>query len=113
MVGIIERQPLGRQPIGRQPLGHKKEGLPEILERILDKGVVIDLKARLGLGEIKLLGIRALTFLTNLDTANEINLELPSGVDKEKFRKASQKCLQCGKRIYDEKMCPWCGFRVL
>lgn len=101
----------GRGAIGRQAFGHKKEGLLEILERILDKGVVVDLKARIKLCGTKLLGIRALTFLTNLDTANEINLELPSGVDKEKFRKASQKCPQCSKKIYGKEECPWCGFR--
>ena len=107
MINLIDRR-----AIGRQPLGHKKEGLPQILERILDKGVVIELKARIQLVDLKLLRLRALTILSSFDTAHNIDLALPSGVDKEKFRKASRRCLQCGKRIYDEALCPWCGFRI-
>ncbi|MDP3027230.1 MAG: gas vesicle protein GvpJ [Nanoarchaeota archaeon] len=102
---------MGRKAIGIQPIGHKKEGLPEVLERILDKGMVVDLKARIQLVDIELLSLRSLTVLSGFDTANEINLQLPGGIDKEKFRKASQKCLQCGKRIFDDEQCPWCGFK--
>ncbi len=106
--------PTKKMAIGRQPLGHKKEGLPQILERILDKGVVVDLKARVQLLDLKLLRLRALTILSSLDTAHDINLALPGGVDREKWEAAnSKKCLQCGKKIYDEKICPWCGFRAL
>ena len=88
-----------------------KESLSEVLERILDKGIVVDLKVRIGVVGTDLLGIKALTVLTNFDTCNEINLELPSGVNKEKFRRASQRCPQCAKKLYGEGECPWCGFR--
>lgn len=99
--------------IGRQAIGHKKEGLPQILERILDKGVVVDLKARIQLVNIKLLNLRALTVLTSLDTAHQINLSLPSGVNKQKWESAhSNKCPQCCKKFLSEdKQCPWCGFK--
>ena len=89
----------------------EKEGLPEVLDRILDKGFVVDLKARIGVAGTDLLGIKALTVLTNFDTGNKINLELPTGINKEKFRRASQRCLQCAKKFSGERECPWCGFR--
>lgn len=92
----------------------ENSGLPEVLERVLDKGVVIDAKLRAILVEQELLGIRALVVLASLQTGAKIGLEMPDCVDMARFeRQANVKsCPQCGKGMEDRE-CPWCGFRML
>lgn len=89
-------------------------GLPEVLERALDKGVVIDAKLRALIEGQELLGMRALVVLASLQTGAKIGLEMPDGVDMARFEKQAnaESCPQCGKDLEDGE-CPWCGFRML
>ena len=97
----------------------KREGVPQLIERILDKGVVIDLKARIALLEQHLLKIRATTILTSFETAALTGIDFPSEVifETQAWRKllTTEKCPQCNKRLEKEELeqgCPWCGFKL-
>lgn len=96
-----------------------REGLPQTIDRILDKGVVIDLKARIALLEQHLLKIRATTILTSFETAALQGIDFPSEVifETQAWRKllTREKCPQCNKRLKREELeqgCPWCGFKL-
>lgn len=91
----------------------ENSGLPEVLARALDKGVVIDAKLRALIEGQELLGMRALVVLASLQTGAKIGLEMPDGVDMTRFERQANSCPQCGKDIEDGKECPWCGFRML
>jgi rubredoxin len=95
-----------------------QEGLKETLDRILDKGVVIDLNARACLGDFKLLGINAIIILSSFKTAAKIGLDFPEGTNLNtpawKDLLAKQPCPLCGKeqrtKELKEEGCPWCGW---
>lgn len=103
------------------PTIHKsKKRLKQVLDRVLDKGIVTDIKLRAKLGEIELLRMRALTILSSFETAAERSIELPSGVDYSapgwKKVTETEACPQCNKRVQIEELkesgCPFCGFRL-
>ena len=99
-------------------LNPERSGLPELLERILDKGVVVDATVRAGLAGVDLLGIEATVILSSFKTAAEIGLDFPSGtrLDTPAWKDliSKQPCPVCGmeSRAKDlkEEGCPWCGW---
>ena len=96
----------------------ENSGLKEVLDRILDKGLVIDLNARAALSDFDLLGINAVVILSSFKTAGKIGLEFPEGTKMDtpawKDLLSRQPCPLCGKesRTKDlkEEGCPWCGW---
>lgn len=96
----------------------ENSGLKEVLDRILDKGVVIDLNTRVSLADYDLLGINAIIILSSFKTAGKIGLEFPEGTNLNtpawKDLISKQPCPVCGKesRTKDliEEGCPWCGW---
>jgi len=98
--------------------GSSQEGLKQILDRILDKGVVIDLNARACLSDFELLGINATLILSSFKTAAKIGMDFPEGTNLNthawKDLLSKQPCPLCGKewRTKDlkEEGCPWCGW---
>jgi len=95
------------------------ESLPDTIERILYKGVVIDVKARIALLEQHLLKIRATIILTSFETAALQGIDFPSEVifETQAWRKllTSEECPQCNKKLKREELeqgCPWCGFKL-
>lgn len=95
------------------------EGLPQIIDRILDKGVVIDAKIRLAISETQLIKIRATTILSSFSGAVKHGLDIPSEVilESQPWRNLILKegCPQCKKRLDKEELkfgCPWCGFKL-
>lgn len=93
------------------------EGLPQIVERMLDKGVVIDLKLRLALEKIQLIKMRATIILSSFETTAKYGLPFPAIVNHDtaawKNLLTKEKCPQCEKLVDAKEFisgCPWCSF---
>ena len=93
--------------------------LIDVIDRILDKGVVINADITVSLVGVELLGIKARIALASFETAAKYGLEFPSGTNYETaaWKEAEigkEECPQCGKKVpIDELMgegCPWCGW---
>jgi len=99
-------------------LSPENSSLEEVLDRILDKGVVIDASVRVNLIGVDLLGIKARTILSSFKTATEIGLDFPEGTnfDAPAWRDmiTKQPCPVCGMKSrpkdFEEHGCPWCGW---
>lgn len=95
-----------------------REGLKQTLDKMLDKGTVIDANAYLALNDIELLDFNALMILSSFKTAGKIGLDFPEGTRLDtlvwKDLLAKVPCPLCGKesrsKDLKEEGCPWCGW---
>ncbi len=97
-------------------------GLKQTLDKMLDKGVVVDTKAYVALNDFDLLELNTLMILSSFKTARKIGLGFPEGTNlntqawKDLISKVP--CPLCGKesrsKDLKEEGCPWCGwnFRI-
>lgn len=95
-------------------------GLAGAIDRILDKGLVINADITVDVSGIELLGIKIRAALASFETAAKYGLEFPSGTNVETaaWRAAlteKEECPQCGKRVDRDDLlnleCPWCGWQ--
>jgi hypothetical protein len=93
--------------------------LADVIDRILDKGLVINADIAVSLVDVELLNIKIRAVLCSLETAARYGLELPAGanMETEAWKEAQapkDNCPQCGKRSALEELlgqgCPWCGW---
>jgi ssDNA-binding Zn-finger/Zn-ribbon topoisomerase 1 len=93
--------------------------LVDLVDRILDKGLVINADICVSVAGVELLGIKIRAALASFDTAAKYGLEFPSGTNYEKaaWREAEvgkEVCPQCNKKVAAEELlnegCPWCGW---
>ena len=93
--------------------------LVDVVDRILDKGLVINADITVSVAGVELLGIKVRAALASFETAAKYGLEFPSGTNYEtaawkEAQVAKEDCPQCGKRVtLDELLnegCPWCGW---
>jgi hypothetical protein len=91
----------------------------DIIDRVLDKGLVINADIAVSLAGVELLSIRIRAVLASLETAAKYGLQLPAGsnLDTEAWKQAvviKEDCPQCGKRAARAELlaegCPWCGW---
>jgi len=94
-------------------------GLVDAIDRILDKGLVINADITIDVAGVELLGIKIRAALASFETAAKYGLEFPSGTNLETvaWKEAmieKEECPQCGKRVDREELlnfaCPWCGW---
>lgn len=94
-------------------------GLTDVIDRILDKGLVINADIAVSVVGVELLGIKIRAALASLETAAKYGLEFPSGTELvtpawEEAAVAKESCPQCEKRVSAEELvtagCPWCGW---
>jgi len=95
-------------------------GLADVIDRILDKGLVINADICVSVAGVELLGIKIRAALASFETAARYGLEFPSGTNYEKaaWKEAAagnkETCPECGKRALVEELlsegCPWCGW---
>jgi hypothetical protein len=92
----------------------------DIIDRVLDKGLVINADIAVSLAGVELLSIRIRAVLASLDTAAKYGLQLPAGsnLDTDAWRQAvivKEDCPKCGKRAAREQLlsqgCQWCGWQ--
>ena len=94
-------------------------GLAGAIDRVLDKGLVINADITVSVAGVELLGIKVRAALASFETAAKYGLEFPSGTNYEtaawnETQTSKEECPQCGKKVpLDELMnecCPWCGW---
>lgn len=93
--------------------------LADLIDRILDKGLVINADITVAVSGVELLGIKVRAALASFETAAKYGLEFPSGtnMETEAWKTAlvgKENCPQCEKRVPTEELinagCPWCGW---
>jgi ribosomal protein L37AE/L43A len=95
-------------------------GLADAIDRILDKGLVINADIVVSVAGVELLGIKIRAALASFETAAKYGLEFPSGTNLEtkaltEAAKDKEQCPQCSKIVEKEQLlndqCPWCGWK--
>ena len=93
--------------------------LVDVIDRILDKGLVINADIVVSVAGVELLGVKVRAALASFATAAKYGLEFPSGTNYEtaawkEATIAQETCPQCGKTVPLEELmgegCPWCGW---
>lgn len=93
--------------------------LVDVVDRILDKGLVINADIMVSVAGVELLGLKIRAALASFETAARYGLEFPSGTNMqtpawEEALIAKENCPQCDKRVSTEDLitsgCPWCGW---
>ena len=94
--------------------------LVDLIDRILDKGLVINADITVSVAGVELLGIKVRATLASFETATKYGLEFPSGTSYEtaawkEAQIGKETCPQCYKRVPIEQLlhvgCPWCGWQ--
>lgn len=94
-------------------------GLPEAIDKILEKGLVINADITVSVADVELLGVKVRAALASFETAAEYGLEFPSGTNTEtqawqEAHQGKETCPQCEKEVLKEPLleegCPWCGW---
>jgi len=94
-------------------------GLAGVIDKILDKGLVINADITVDVAGVELLGIKIRAALASFETAAKYGLDFPSGtnLNTAAWKEAmieKEECPQCGKRVDREELltiaCPWCGW---
>ena len=94
--------------------------LVDLIDRILDKGLVINADIAVSVAGVELLGIKIRATLASFETAAKYGLEFPSGTKYEtkawtEAQVGKEECPQCYKKVPTEQLlhlgCPWCGWQ--
>ena len=102
------------------PVRESPASILEVIDHILDKGLVINADIVVSLVGVELLGIKIRAAVASFATAAKYGLEFPSGADRDMpaWREAlasRDSCPQCRKEVESEILlgvgCPWCGWR--
>jgi L-cysteine desulfidase len=102
---------------GLIPVKESEGGLADAIDRILDKGLVINADIAVSVAGTELLGIKIRAALASFETAAKYGLEFPSGTNYEtpawqEAKVVKEICPQCNKRVAREELlaegCPWC-----
>lgn len=98
----------------------KRNGtLADLIDRILDKGVIINADITVSICGTELLGIKIKAALASFETAAKYGLDFPLGVNKEgkAWKDAillKDSCPECEKISVREELlnvgCRWCGW---
>ncbi|HWQ41452.1 MAG TPA: gas vesicle protein [Desulfosporosinus sp.] len=95
------------------------DSLVALVDRLLDKGLVINADILVSVAGVELLGIKVRAALASFETAAQYGLEFPSGTNYETaaWKQATvqkETCPQCDKRVDTKELmeegCPWCGW---
>lgn len=95
-------------------------GLALVIDRVLDKGVVINADIVVNVADSELLGIKIRAALASFRTAAQYGLQFPAGTNMETaaWKEATtekEDCPQCRKLVETalllNQACPWCGWQ--
>jgi len=92
-------------------------GLVDLIDRILDKGLVINADIAISLAGTEILGIKLRAALASFETAAKYGLAFPSGTNLnapawKELGCETNACPKCGEQIFSksESFCPYCGW---
>lgn len=94
-------------------------GLTGAIDRILEKGLVVNADITVSVSGVELLGIKIRAALASFATAAQYGLEFPSGTNIEtaawkEAQVEKETCPQCEKKAPIAELmnqsCPWCGW---
>lgn len=101
--GLPAQRQVGGQPTGRQ--SHQPTSLADLLERVLDKGIIIAGDIKVDLLDIELLTIRIRLLVASVDKAQEMGIDwwrndpmLSSGAQKD-MQQLSEENRQLRERL--------------
>jgi len=103
-----------------EPQRAREGTLMQVVETLLDKGLVINADIMVSVAGVELLGIRIRAALASFDTAARYGLEFPAGTDRDTVAwqqaiEPKETCPSCGKTAPTaqllEEYCPWCGWQ--
>lgn len=103
-----------------KPEKQERDSLADVIDRVLDKGLVINADIAVSLAGTELLGIKIRAALASFETAARYGLAFPSDtkLDLPIWQEAlvvKEDCPQCEKRLPRQTLlengCPWCGFK--
>lgn len=93
--------------------------LPDLIDRILDKGLIINADIKIDLAGTEILGIKLRAALASFETAAKFGLAFPSGTNLnapawQALGMESKHCPQCGNQIFttQQQTCS-CGWEKL
>ena len=93
--------------------------LVDVIERVLDKGVIINADICVSVAGVELLGIKIRAAIASFETAAKYGLEFPSGTNLntavwDRVKEDHERCPQCAKQVPIHVLlnenCPWCGW---
>ncbi len=96
-----------------------RSSLVDVIDRLLDKGLVINADITVSVAGVELLGVKVRAALASFATAARYGLEFPSGTNYQtaawqEAQAGVETCPQCGKEVGKEELlnecCPWCGW---
>ncbi len=102
-----------------EAINNKPYTIVDLIDRILDKGLVINADITVTLVGVELLGIKIRATIASFETAAKYGLELPAGtnLDTAAWKEAEvnkEPCPQCEKKVPVKELlkkgCPWCGW---
>lgn len=102
-----------------EPSRSREGTLTEVVETLLDRGLVLNADIMVSVAGVELLGIRIRAALASFETAAKYGLEFPAGTDRETVAwkealEETETCPQCSKRVklatLMDEYCPWCGW---
>lgn len=97
----------------------RSQNLADVVERILDKGLVINADIAVSVAGTELLGIKIRAVLASFETAAKYGLELPAGTNLnapgwKNLDRPKACCPECGNRRDEDSLmhegCPICGW---
>ena len=105
----------------KEAIREGSDSLADVVDRVLDKGLIINADIGISLVGTELLNIKIRAAIASFETAARYGLQFPSGtkLDLPAWQDAvaeKDACPQCEKRMSKaellEKGCPWCGFQA-
>ena len=103
-----------------EPRSTGSASLLDVVDRILDKGLVINADISVSLAGTELIGIKIKAALASFETAAKYGMEFPTGMAKstktmEEAKAGRESCPSCDKlslkdTLLDSGGCPWCGW---
>lgn len=96
---------------------HQNNNLVGLIDRILDKGLIINADIKIDLAGTEILGIKLRAALASFETAAKFGLAFPSGTNLNApawklLECEGETCPECGRRLFtrSEEVC-LCGWR--
>jgi hypothetical protein len=109
--------------VALEPTRERGDAVADVIDAVLDKGLVINADIMVSLAGVELLGIKVRAALASFETAARYGLEFPSGTNFETaaWRAAAldkERCPGCGERFTSQAElldtgCPACGWQRL